>query len=469
MKHLFRICFLGILLASCSKTFDNPVLTIEGGQVQGLVCYIDSSEFPSYIVYRGIPYAAPPVGPLRWLAPQPVEPWDTVMQADHFRTAAPQGKHDPNDGSYGTEFFPEDAPFSEDCLHLNIWTPYQAAGRPEKKLPVCLWIHGGAYLAGWSFEKEMDGEKWAQNGVILVTANYRLGILGYLSHPLLTAESGASGNYGLMDQIFALQWIKRNIAQFGGDPDNITIMGQSAGGGSVRCMAVSPKSRDLVSRVIVMSAGGLGSRLKENATQAQADSLGMAIMEAGGFTSLEQMRNASFDELMEAKNAYDRSHNTWTMLGPHIDGETLVESFDDAAAKGHMADVPYMFGSVANDAEGLDTGFQPLAELRETYSKQPMFVYRFDAPLPTDGRPALQGAFHSSELWYVFGTLNRSWRPFNGDDNYLSDRMIELWTNFARSGNPSEGRTCEYWPCTTKEKPYVHVLGSVLKEQRSNQ
>ena len=458
-NHTLFLYLLSLLLISCNKTYDNPVLSIEGGRVQGEFIYnLGGPQIPCVIVYKGIPYAAPPVGDLRWRAPQPVEPWDTVMLANQFRTAAPQGAHDPNDGSYGTEFFPEDAPFSEDCLHLNIWTPYSAAGHPNKKLPVCLWIHGGAYMAGWSFEREMDGEQWAREGVILVTANYRLGVLGYLSHPLLTAESGTSGNYGLMDQIFALQWIKRNIAQFGGDPDNITIMGQSAGGGSVRCMAVSPKSRDLVSRVIVMSAGGLGSRLKENATQAQADSLGQAMMEAGGFTTLEQMRSASFDELQEAKNTYDRINGTWTMLCPHIDGRMLVESFDEAAAKGHMADVPYMFGSVADDAEGLDVGFQPLAELRQTYSQQPTYIYRFDAPLPTDGRPALSGSFHSSELWYVFGTQERSWRPFTDEDASLSHSMIYLWTNFARSGDPCDGPLKYQWLPTAKEHPYVQVL-----------
>lgn len=458
MKYSIFPYLLGLLFFSCCKAYDNPVLSIEGGRVQGeLICDSLTSRLPAVIVYKGIPYAAPPIGDLRWRAPQPVEPWDTILLANQFRTAALQATHNPNDGSYGTEFFPEDAPFSEDCLHLNIWTPYSAANHSEKKLPVCLWIHGGAYMAGWSFEREMDGEKWARNGVILVTANYRLGILGYLSHPLLTAESGTSGNYGLMDQIYALQWIKRNIAQFGGDPDNITIMGQSAGGGSVRCMAISPKSRDLVSRVIVMSAGGLGSRLKENATQAQADSMGQAIMEAGGFTTVEQMRNASFDRLVQAKDNYDRTHG-WTMLGPHIDGTMLVESFDQAAALGHMADVPYMFGSVADDAKGLDVGFQPLAELRQTYSQQPMYIYRFEAPLPTDGRPALTGAFHSAELWYVFGTQERSWRPFTDSDKDLSHKIIYLWTNFARSGNPCDGPLEYHWPHTTKERPFVQVL-----------
>lgn len=431
MKTLLTFATVAAVLTSCTSRVEeqNPVLTVEGGQLQGVV-------LQNSIVYKGVPYAAAPVGDLRWRDPQPVNSWEGVLVADHFLNAGPQSAHDFKDGNYGTEFFEHDAPFSEDCLHLNIWSPNGAPSHAEKKLPVALWIHGGAYQSGWSFEPEMDGEAWADRGVILVTANYRLGVFGYLSHPLLTAESGTSGNYGLKDQIAALKWVKNNIAQFGGDPDNVMIFGQSAGGGSIRCMLMSPESRDLVSSAIVMSAGGLGSVLRENKTQGDMDALGKEIMDMGGFNTLESMRAATYEELQSAVQKYMTEKKTWLMLTPHIDGKTLVENFDDAARNNHLAKVPMMFGSVANDMAGLDAGFEALANLRDSLGNEPTYIYRFDAPLPTDGRPCLEGSFHSSELWYVFHTLSRSWRPFTDADYVLSNSMVDAWTNMAKQHNP---------------------------------
>lgn len=444
-----------LAMTGCSSqpkqdTVTNPILSIEGGRVQG-------QELDKVIAYKGIPFAAAPVGNLRWRAPQPVQPWDTVMIADHFRNASYQVPHNFQDGDYGTEFFPEDAPFSEDCLQLNVWTPSNAAGNTEAKLPVTLWIHGGAYMCGWSFEMEMDGEAWAQRDVILVTANYRLGGLGFLSHPLLTERDGQSGNYGLMDQIAALKWVKRNIAQFGGDPDNVTIMGQSAGGGSIRCLCIAPESKGLMHRAIIMSAGGLGGRLAEGTPQSAADEQGKAVLAAGGLTTLEQMYAATGAEIQATVEQYNAVNKTFVMMPPHVDGKVLTQTFDEAVLSGTVADVPYMIGSVANDMPGLDQGFQPFAEARQDKSDKSVYIYRFDAPLPDDGRPCLKGSFHSSELWYVFHTQSRSWRPFTAADNELSDRMVDYWTNFAKYGNPN-GQEAGAWKPSTKETPYVHEL-----------
>lgn len=439
MKNFFLFAGALLLLISCTRG-GAPVVEVEGGRVQGVA-------LERCFVYKGIPYAAPPVGELRWRAPQPVEPWDTLMLCDHFRNAAPQPAHNPADGEYGTEFFPEDAPFDEDCLQLNIWVPKAAKG----KMPVALWIHGGAYCCGWSFEPEMDGEAWAERGVILVTANYRLGMLGYLSHPWLTEESGTSGNYGLMDQIAALRWVRSNIAAFGGDPERIMIFGQSAGGGSIRCMTISPEARGLFSSAAVMSAGGLGGRLAESMSQEEADRMGQRIIELGGWQNLEEMRAATPTELWDALDRYRAEVGNWMVLCPHIDGKYLVESFDLSVLSGSIADVPYLFGSVANDMPGLDAGFQPLVEARAAFSGQPVYLYKFDAPLPNDGRPCLHGAFHSSELWYVFHTLGRSWRPFGEADEALSCRMVDAWTDFAKTG-------CPGWQRSTIEAPYTEVL-----------
>ena len=179
MKRITLLAAVVLVLAACAEK--NPVLTIEGGLVQGV-----QTEIPGVTVYKGIPFAAPPVGELRWKEPQPVVPWDGVLVADTFGHPAKQNPHTP--GGYTPEFFFDGDPeFSEDCLYLNIWTP--AAGKPGKKLPVTLWIHGGAYVAGWGSEPEMDGEEWARHGGVLVTFNYRLGIFGFLTHPALSAES----------------------------------------------------------------------------------------------------------------------------------------------------------------------------------------------------------------------------------------------------------------------------------------
>ncbi len=238
MKNLsfFILVFIAFAIASCSKNDPNPVLTIEGGQIQGV-----ETETAGIVAYKGIPFAAPPVGELRWKEPQPVVPWDGVKIADTYGDAASQTTWDP-ESFYGREWRASGSvPFTEDCLYLNLWTP--AAGQTNKKLPVAMWIHGGGYREGFAYEPEMDGGvDYASRGVILVQVTYRLGIFGFFSHPLLSAESphGVSGNYGVMDQAAALKWIHDNIAQFGGDPDNIMIFGQSAGGwkcADVMCIA----------------------------------------------------------------------------------------------------------------------------------------------------------------------------------------------------------------------------------------
>ena len=449
--QLFACAAVAVALGACTESA-NPVLNIDGGKVQGVLC--DSTDV---IVYKGIPYAAPPVGELRWKKPQPVVPWDTVLIANDFRNASVQAAHDPNDGAYGTEFFATDAPFSEDCLYLNVWTPKSAAGNPSAKLPVAMWIHGGAYTGGWSFEPEMDGEAWAERGVILVTINYRLGVFGFLNHPLLTEEGGGhSGNYGTYDQAAALTWIQRNIDQFGGDPDNITVFGQSAGAASVKNMVISPMTKGMVKKAIIQSIGGISGVFGDDLSQASLDAKAKAKYDAAGLTSLEQLRAASWEELTQAAgNAW--VDTTAVSFRPHNDGVLLVEDFNTAAFNNSLADVPYMIGSCANDMPGLAEGIQRFAEVRDSLSQQPTFVYFFDRPLPTDGRKSLEGSFHSSELWYVFHTLGRSWRPFTPADYELSNQMVDYWTNFCKYGNPN-GPAEGDWAKSTKSAPFVKTL-----------
>ena len=324
MRRFLLLCTAVLCLTAC--TDKNPILTVEGGQIQGV-----PTGTAGVTVYRGIPFAAPPVGALRWKEPQPVIPWEGVMVADTWGAPAWQAKH--SGGGYTPEFFFDGDPdFSEDCLYLNVWTP--AAGKTGAKLPVTLWIHGGGYTAGWSFEPEMDGEEWAAHGGVLVSCNYRLGILGFLAHPALSAESphGVSGNYGMLDQIAALKWVKRNIAAFGGDPDRITIMGQSAGAMSVQTLVTSPLSKDLVAGAIIQSGGGLteapalgGTPL----TQAEAD--GKALMDWAGYGTLEQMRAASPEDIMGIAARYMAEKRQWLRLSPVVDGYAYPETFQQPA------------------------------------------------------------------------------------------------------------------------------------------
>ena len=215
-------------------------------------------------IYRGIPYAKPPVGELRFHAPEPPEPWEGIYAADTFSCICPQLGQEPG-SFYEKEFYSDPAfmpPQNEDCLYLNIWTPKSEEPRREEDLcPVAVWFHGGGFINGFGSEIEFDGEAYAKRGIVLVTVNYRLGLLGYFAHPDLTARDGHSGNYGLLDQIAAIDWVRENIAAFGGNPDQITIFGQSAGGMSVRALISSPLMKGKVRGAILQSCGGYHSPL----------------------------------------------------------------------------------------------------------------------------------------------------------------------------------------------------------------
>ena len=424
-----------VALASCSEK--NPVLSVAGGQIQGVLT--DSSQV---MVYKGIPYAAAPVGALRWQAPQPVTPWEGVKVCDTFGPIAWQPGNAPGT-FYGDEFYWEGTPEqSEDCLYLNVWAPAGSVGKPGAKLPVAMWIHGGAYMNGYGYEVTMDGDAWARRGVILVTINYRLGTLGFLSHPALTAEQGQSGNYGTMDQIAAMQWIHDNIAQFGGDPANITILGQSAGAMSVKTLLISPLSRNLVAGDIIQSGGGIGLKglSPDNAIpQSTYDALGKDVMDNAGLTSLEAMRTAPAEEVYKISG--------W--FSPHNDGKVLLEDFDHALYDGSMAPVPVMIGYNKDDM-GMLAGesVDRFCAVRDSLGF-PVYEYEFLRELPSDeAHPASNaGAFHSAELWFMFGTLKNSWRPFTAADYALSARMLDAWTSFCKTKNPG-------WDAYKHDKPF---------------
>ena len=352
----------------------NPVLSIEGGRLQGV------KDGDDVLVYKGVPFAAPPVGELKGKPLQGVSPWEGVLVADKFPAAAVQDPFPKDDPLYYREFYTQGDPeFSEDCMYVNIWTPASAAGNTFAKLPVAVWIHGGALKHGYSFEKEMDGAEWARRGVILVTIPYRLGELGF----------GKDGQLGFQDQVAALRWVQRNIESFGGDPSNVTVFGQSAGAISVKFLLSNPDADPLFARAIIQSGGGVND---------------MSV----------------FPVLPEGTNGEDGY---------------FVKAMD----KGRFDSKPIMIGWVARDPGFL--GAESTLEFADLKAARPagapLYVYDFERDLPGEEPGEIDfGAFHTAELWYTFGTLGRAWRPFTQADYDLSRRMLDCWTSFARSGNP---------------------------------
>lgn len=457
MKRLYILLAASALLFGCTPAVNNPILSIEGGEVQGV-----PADLPGVFVYRGIPYAAPPLGDLRWKEPQPVIPWDGVLVADRFGHPSYQAVHYP--GNYYTEWgYGDEAPASEDCLYLNVWTKYP--GQIDRMTPVAVWIHGGGYREGWSSEPEFDAQEWAAKDVVIVSMNYRLGVFGFLTHPELSAESphGVSGNYGILDQIEALKWVKKNIAQFGGDPDNVMIFGQSAGGGSVRTLCESPLARPYFNKAIIMSAGGLtlpntgmpvpgGRGAGGFATLEESEQNTKTIMDWAGLTDLAKMRRAATETIHALPAIYSGATGARASIqgAPIVDGYVCMEGFDDATEKGHLADVPYMIGYTLNDMRDMADGIEAFCVNREALGSK-AWAYEFARPLPDDGshpEDKLKGAFHSSDLWYVFKSLQHCWRPWTQGDWDLSEKMLTAWTNFAKFGDPNGPDGGEWTPCT---------------------
>ena len=476
MKSILRVFFclgLALTFAACGKTEKTcPVLSIEGGQVQGVAADLDG-----VFVFRGIPYAAPPTGELRWKEPQPVRPWEGVLQADEFGHPSYQAVHYP--GNYFTEWgYGDEKQCSEDCLYLNVWTKYP--GQVDRKAPVAVWIHGGGYREGWGSEPEFDAQEWAARDVVLVSINYRLGIFGFMAHPDLSAESphGVSGNYGILDQIESLKWVRKNIAQFGGDPDNVMIFGQSAGGGSVRTLCASPLAKPYFHKAVIMSANGLNvvkdqtfklaagpavppSMIKMmfgGQTLQEAEAEAKAVMDWAGLTDLKKMRAAATETIHAASALYTQATgNPGITITPIIDRHVSVAVFDDAAADGSLADVPYMIGYTLNDMADMSAGIAAFCVNRQEKGGK-AWAYEFARPLPDDGshpEDKLKGAFHSSDLWFVFKSLQHCWRPWTQGDWDLSEKMITAWTNFAKYGDPNGPSEGIWTPCTKENGNFM--------------
>ncbi len=444
----------------------SSTITTKYGKISGV-------NMGDHTIFMGVPYAKPPVGELRFKAPQPLEPWDGVFEANKFNNACMQ-QLSTDDPLWGPEFYSDKEWIrdqSEDCLYINIWVPNEIlknAGNSDsdqispnsdtgKKLPVAFWIHGGAFLSGYSTEKEFDGEAYCKRGVILVSVEYRCNIFGFLAHPLLTAESPdhTSGNYGILDQIAALKWVYENIESFGGDPSNITVFGQSAGAMSVQTLISSPLTDGMIARAIMQSGGGYKGGLSRDMQLAEQEKYGEMFMEVAGISTLEELRSLDAEKILSLLGPFMGKVfpiAKGLFLTPVIDDHLLTDGYDSLIENGKIKDIPYLLGSTKNDItvteEMLKNGtFSPVydgcisfAKKLEDLDRKPAYIYYFTHDLPGDNA----GAFHSSELWYMFGTLGRCWRPFTDEDHALSEKMLDYWTNFMKTGDPN-GENPEKW------------------------
>lgn len=445
---------------------------------------------PGITVFKGIPYAAPPVGENRWRPPQPVQSWDGVYPAHEFRGGCPQP--DLDESFYRNCSSPREG-FSEDCLYLNLWTPAES---PDEKLPVFVWIHGGANVSGWGHFDFIDGEGFAKRGVIVVSFNWRVNVFGWLTHPELDREDPrqVSGNYGVLDQIAALRWVRDNIGYFGGDRDNITVGGESAGASSVQNLCNTPLTKGMFKRAIMQSGGGWDLFSHDSVPTLAASEAVTDLGRLFGVDSIAEARKLPAEKLVELSN---RPEALGAYIPMHVvDGQVFLKTNRETCLSGESHDVDYIIGHTGeetymyvypedrqlfidgvkaeygeladeylslcdflNDEDGfrqhlrvrnaelLRTGAIAFAETQERYGK-PVYMYCFGRKLPGDD----MGSFHSCELWYQFETLDRSWRPFEERDHALAAAMADYWCNFIKTGDPNGGEL-PVWSKYTAEKP----------------
>jgi para-nitrobenzyl esterase len=433
--------------------------------------------------FKGIPYAAPPVGDLRWRAPQPPVQWQGVRDATAFAPDCKQ-KAFPGDPS------PQRTVTSEDCLYLNVWRLANIA--PKAKLPVIVWIYGGGFVVGGTSPAIHDGTAFARDGVIFVSMNYRLGRFGFFGFPALTkadADHGLLGNYGYMDQIKALRWVKANIAALGGDPDNVTIFGESAGGGSVNALMTSPETKGLFNRIGVMSGGGRsalnGQRFLTTGSgpRPSSETLGVNFAKANGIDgdgpeALKALRALDADKVMDGVGIGQSSPDTYG--GPMIDGRIVVEDPQTAYLAGHHAPVPVMVGATSGDlgffsAKTKDEAFQsfganadqaraaydptgsdndgavirrigrdrvmvePARFIARTISTQGFKAYYYRFSYITESRRAKSpdGAGHATDIPYVFDSLDGAGFPISDADRAMAKATHAIWVAYAKTGVPT--------------------------------
>jgi para-nitrobenzyl esterase len=487
---LFRSVFFVLfsIRLICAQGPAPTVKTVQG-EVRGK--WIRDGKEKAFL---GLPYAAPPVGTLRWRAPESPAAWSGIRDATKFGNRCQQWH------VWDDYIFTDPGP-SEDCLYLNVYAP--AAVKPNNNLPVMVWIHGGGFLAGAASEPRYTDPALVAKGVIVVTLNYRLNIFGFLASEDLTKEQGGhAGNYGLMDTVAALRWVKANIAAFGGDPNNVTIFGESAGSFAVSALTVAPAARGLFHKVIGESGAFFGSAIPMTVASERAKR-DQAFSASVGANDLQQLRAMPADKILEAVQK-----QRGIGFSAVVDGVFLPESLPQAYAAGRQAHVPSIIGwnrderagtlskdmtaekwrayakehygsqadkflaafpaesdeQAVRSADDFTTiGFIAMgawnwAEAQSKTGQYPVYRFRFDRPAPPEPlHPTGKYAFHSTELEYVFGTLDvrhgATWQPA---DRQLSDEVVTYWANFARTGDPN-GKGLPKWPRYDKEKVVLHL------------
>ena len=493
MASGFRIACLEAAFLVASFTVCTAQVRTDAGLVQGV-------RMDGFTVYKGIPFAAPPVGQFRWREPQPVKPWSGVQMADKFAPACMQS---------GVSMPGETPPkVSEDCLYLNVWTPSKHAG---ERLPVMVWIYGGGFTSGSASMPLYWGDRLSRKGVIVVTFGYRVGPFGFLTHPELTRESPrhSSGNYGFMDQIAALKWVQRNIESFGGDPRRVTIAGQSAGATSVSILMSSPLAKGLFHQAIEQSGGLMEPvQVAPRVMLANAEHEGEAYAKSLGVHSIAELRTLSARDLLKG-SWQDVSH---FVIEPYVMPDSPYNQF----AAGRQNDVSILVGSNADEYRAMITdpntikaatfkediakawGPLPpalltaypftnddearkarlaferdlrfgwdmwaLARMASITGHNSVYYYHFThkPPFPEKSVRFGWGASHYAELWYMFDHLDQEpWR-WTEADRRLADAMSSYWTNFIKSGDPN-GANLPDWPKFTSRDSRVQYLDDVIE------
>lgn len=494
MKKLPAIVICLVLAISAALFFsftakttagkNDDTVRVEGGIISG-----EKSKLSDVMSFKGIPFAAPPVGELRWKAPQPVKPWGGIKKCDALGPSPMQAKPVPF-MVYTREFLIPETPISEDCLYLNVW----AKPRTAIKKPVFVWIYGGGFSSGGTAVPIYDGGAMAKKGIIFVSVNYRVGIFGFMAHPQLTKESPykASGNYGLLDQIAALRWVKKNIAAFGGDPNNVTIAGQSAGSMSVNCLVASPLAKGLFNKAIAESGSMMvANPMLKSSDLHGAEEQGVKLAGSAHDASLKELRAIPAAELLKLRG----------MFSPIVDGYVLPEPVPQIFAEGKENRMPLLIGWNADEAfvagfkkkdefikqakeqygadadeflkyypAGTDeeavrsqiklsrdmmfavSGYK-WAGVQSTQVKPPVYVYYFARKLPAAPDYVKYGAFHTGEVAYVMDDLKFLNRPWEPADFELAKLMSAYWANFIKTGNPNS-ISLALWPAfdlTTKQ------------------
>lgn len=507
MNHVKCLIIVLCLFQSCQSAQNiETIVSTEKGEVEG-----DYNSKTGTYIYKGIPYAKAPEGDLRWKAPQPADGWKGTFDATEFGPICMQGNPVPF-SMWTQEFIAPGGNMSEDCLNLNIWTK---EGSADAKRPVIVFIHGGGFSSGSGSVPIYDGEKMAEKGVVFVTINYRVGILGFLAHPELTEESenNVSGNYGLLDQIAALEWVQNNISNFGGDPDRVTIAGQSAGSFSVNYLVASPLALGLFHRAIAESGAAMlpAARLTMDNSLASAEERGEQAAISLGVTGVSELRDLPADSLMTAQGQFG---------APIIDGYVLPKQIHTLFLEGDFNDVPLLTGW--NEDEGFSFGPPPTAEsfrqnIQDQYGEyftevltlfsaetdedaqrsqkdlsmlntfglqnwkwaqmqnqtgdSPVYLYYFTRDVPYTDQQQDYGAFHTGEVPYAYNTLHTSDRPWEEVDRELAETMSSYWVSFAEDGDPN-GEGLPQWPRAEPDEyqtmyfgDSLHVAGVPLRDQ----